>query len=190
MHRLPQVGPALDVQPEVRAVAEHAGEDESGRRSYGAPIVAKFIHVLARHAHSLGQGRLSQAHWPHELLDEYLAAAETPTPLRTALTRLGAKDAPSILSEERYRDAIARHPDASILHVGTSRAVVEAWFWIIESGLAGIPPIEDGESDVDLASVLRPLLPDPALVGKYLSGVTTNALEVGTQSVRMSVHAR
>ena len=127
-------------------------------------------------------------HWC--FLDEFLVAGPSPTPVRTALTRIGAEDAPSILSDERYRTALAAHPGASFLHVGDSRANVETWLDVLESALGGIPPVELEGAEVDLASMLVPLLPDPTIVGKYLSGVSTNALEIETESLRFSTRAR
>ena len=47
MHRLPQIAAPLHIEPEIRAVAEHAGENERGRRGDVAAIVAQLVDVLA-----------------------------------------------------------------------------------------------------------------------------------------------
>ena len=55
MHRFPQIGSPLHVEPEIRAVAEHPGENESCRRGHVAAIVAQLIDVLALHPHGFSQ---------------------------------------------------------------------------------------------------------------------------------------
>jgi hypothetical protein len=47
MHRFPQIASPLHIEPEIRAVAEHAGENESGCGGHIAAIVAKLIDVFA-----------------------------------------------------------------------------------------------------------------------------------------------
>ena len=42
----PQIAATLRVQPEVGAVAEHARQDERGRRGHGAAVVEQFVDVL------------------------------------------------------------------------------------------------------------------------------------------------
>ena len=61
------------IEPEVRAVAEHAGENESGRRGYIAAIVAELIDVLALHAHRVSQRALRLADRLHEFFDQNFA---------------------------------------------------------------------------------------------------------------------
>jgi len=46
MHRFPQVASPLHIEPEIRAVAEHAGENERGRRGHIAAVVAQLIDCL------------------------------------------------------------------------------------------------------------------------------------------------
>ena len=53
MHRFPQIASPLHVEPEIRAVAEHAGENEDGRRGHIAAVVAQLIDVLALHPMAL-----------------------------------------------------------------------------------------------------------------------------------------
>src|SRR5579883_3303920 len=73
VHRLPQIAAPLHVQPEVRTVAEHAREYESGRRRYGPAVVAQLVDVLALNTHRLGQCGLGQPHGLHKLLDQDFA---------------------------------------------------------------------------------------------------------------------
>jgi hypothetical protein len=73
VHRLPEIAAALHVQPEIRAVAEHAGEDKRGGGSYVPAVVAQLIDVLALDAHRLGQRDLGESHRPHKFFDECLA---------------------------------------------------------------------------------------------------------------------
>ena len=73
VHRFPQIAAPLHVQPEIGAVAEHAGEDERGRRRHVPAVVAQLVDVLALHAHRLGQRALGQPQRLHELLDQNLA---------------------------------------------------------------------------------------------------------------------
>ena len=61
VHRLPQIAAPLHVEPEVRAVAEHARQDESRRCRHVPAVVAQLVDVLALHAHRLGQRGLGQA---------------------------------------------------------------------------------------------------------------------------------
>jgi hypothetical protein len=75
MYGIPKIAASLHVQPEIRAVAKNASEDERGRRSHVAPIVAQLVDMLALHAHRLGQGALRQAHRRHELFDQDFADA-------------------------------------------------------------------------------------------------------------------
>jgi hypothetical protein len=70
MHRFPQIGSLLHIQPEVRAVAEHPGENERGPGGHVAPVVAELVDVLALDAHGIGKRTLSQAHRLHEFLDQ------------------------------------------------------------------------------------------------------------------------
>ena len=73
MHRFPQISSPLHVEPEIRAVAEHAGENERGRRGDVAAIVAQLVDVLALHAHRLSQCALRQPDRLHEFLDQDFA---------------------------------------------------------------------------------------------------------------------
>jgi hypothetical protein len=70
MHRFPQVASPLHIEPEIRAVAEHAGENERGRRGHIAAVVAQLIDVLALHAHGVSQRALGQADRLLEFLDQ------------------------------------------------------------------------------------------------------------------------
>src|SRR5437667_10215804 len=58
VHRRPQIAASLPVQPEVRAVTEHAGKDERSGRGHGPAVVAELVDVLAWHGHGLGQRAL------------------------------------------------------------------------------------------------------------------------------------
>src|SRR6202043_2123246 len=69
VHDLPQVTAPLNVEPEVGAIAEYAGEDECGRRGDSSALVAQLVDVFALDAHGLGQSGLRQSHRRHELLD-------------------------------------------------------------------------------------------------------------------------
>src|SRR6516164_9056522 len=40
VHRLPQINAPLNIEPEVGAVAEHARQDQGGRRRHGPAVVA------------------------------------------------------------------------------------------------------------------------------------------------------
>jgi hypothetical protein len=73
MHRFPEIASPLHIEPEIRAVAEHAGENESRRRGHVATIVAQFIDVVALHAHGVSQRALRQADRLHEFLDQNFA---------------------------------------------------------------------------------------------------------------------
>jgi hypothetical protein len=71
MHRFPEIASPLHIEPEIRAVAEHAGENESRRRGHVATIVAQFIDVVD--AHGVSQRALRQADWLHEFLEQNFA---------------------------------------------------------------------------------------------------------------------
>ena len=73
VHRLPQVGAPLDVQPELRTVAENAREDKRGRGRDGPAVVAQLVDVLALDAHRCGECSLCQSERLHELLGESFA---------------------------------------------------------------------------------------------------------------------
>src|SRR5258706_16447675 len=45
IHRLPEIAAPLYVQPEIRAVAEHAGKNERGRSGHVATVVAQLVDV-------------------------------------------------------------------------------------------------------------------------------------------------
>jgi hypothetical protein len=49
VHRFPQTAAPPHVQPEIRAVAEHAGKDERGLGGHGPALVAQLVHVLTLH---------------------------------------------------------------------------------------------------------------------------------------------
>lgn len=63
MQRFPEVGAALRVEPEIRAVAEDPGQDERRVRGDGAAVAAKFVDMLARQARLLGETPLRQLQW-------------------------------------------------------------------------------------------------------------------------------
>src|SRR5690349_21476460 len=46
MQRVPQIGPPLHIQPEIRAVAEHPGKDKCRRSGDAASPGAQLIDVL------------------------------------------------------------------------------------------------------------------------------------------------
>jgi len=75
VHRLPQVAASLHIQPEIRAVAEHAGKDERRWSRHGPALVAQLVDMLALHAHRFGQRGLRQAHGRHEFFDQNFADA-------------------------------------------------------------------------------------------------------------------
>ncbi len=61
VHRLSQIAAPLYVEPELRAVTEHARQDERGRRGYGTAIVAELVDVLALYAHGTQPVRAESA---------------------------------------------------------------------------------------------------------------------------------
>jgi hypothetical protein len=73
MYRFPPVGSLLHIEPEIRTVAEHAGENERSRRGDVAAIVAQLVDVLALHAHAFSQRALRQPDRLHEFLDQDFA---------------------------------------------------------------------------------------------------------------------
>ena len=73
MEGVPQVGPALRVEPEIRSVSEDSGEDERGRRSNRTALVTELIDMLAGDPHRFGEAGLGKAQGLHELLDEDFA---------------------------------------------------------------------------------------------------------------------
>lgn len=70
---VPEIGTALDVEPEVRGVAEDAGEDAGGGGGDGAALIAEFVDVLARDAHGFGEGGLGEVEERQEFFDEDFA---------------------------------------------------------------------------------------------------------------------
>ena len=55
MHRISQIAASLHVQPEIRAIAEHARQDQGGRSGDVATAVAEFIDVFALNAIALAR---------------------------------------------------------------------------------------------------------------------------------------
>src|SRR6185312_10600502 len=70
MHCIPDVASTLNVEPEIRTIAKHAGKDERGRGRYHPAVVAQFVDVLALHTHGLCQRGLREAHRLHEFLNQ------------------------------------------------------------------------------------------------------------------------
>ena len=68
-----RIASPLHIEPETRAVAEHAGENERGRRGHIATIVTQFVDVLALNPHGISQRALRQADRLHEFLDQNFA---------------------------------------------------------------------------------------------------------------------
>lgn len=75
VHRFPKIAAPMHIQPEIGAVAEHAGKDERGRGGHVAAVVAQFIDVPALHAHRFGQRALRQTHRLHKLFNQDFADA-------------------------------------------------------------------------------------------------------------------
>src|SRR5882762_10075932 len=73
MRHFPQIASPLHIEPEIRAVTEHAGENESCRRGHIAAIVAQLIDVLGLRTHGFSQRALRQADRLHEFLDQNFA---------------------------------------------------------------------------------------------------------------------
>ena len=59
IHGFPQIAAALDIQPEIGAIAEHPGQDQRGRGGYAAAIVAQFVDMLALYTHRIAPMRLA-----------------------------------------------------------------------------------------------------------------------------------
>ena len=53
MHCFPKIASPLRIEPEIRAVAEHAGENESCRGRHAATVFAKLIDLFALHTHGV-----------------------------------------------------------------------------------------------------------------------------------------
>jgi hypothetical protein len=68
VRRGPELCPPLDVELGVRAIAEHAREDQSGGHRHRSPVVAKLVDVLTGNAHGIGQRGLRQTNRLHEFL--------------------------------------------------------------------------------------------------------------------------
>src|SRR5688500_14304956 len=73
VHGLPEIGTALNIEPEVRRVAEYPRKDQGGRRRHCPPAIAELIHVLALHSHGRGKRGLRESERSHELLHENLS---------------------------------------------------------------------------------------------------------------------
>ncbi len=68
VHRFPQVGAALSVEPEVGGVAEDLCQDERSVRSDRATVAAELIYVLAWDTGALGKIGLGEIEGSEELL--------------------------------------------------------------------------------------------------------------------------
>ena len=73
IHRFPQIAATLHVQPELRAVSEHARQDQRDPRGNLAAVVAEFVDVIPRHAHRVGHCALRKREWRDEFRVQYLA---------------------------------------------------------------------------------------------------------------------
>lgn len=55
VRHFPKIAAPLHVEPEFRAVAEHASQDKRRRRRYIPSVAAQFFDMLALNAHRLGE---------------------------------------------------------------------------------------------------------------------------------------
>jgi hypothetical protein len=124
--------------------------------------------------------------------DKQFVLAESRTALRTALSRLGSTGSPSLASEARYQEALARHPQASFVSVadskGAAAAMLGATGMIVQ--ILQMGAMSKGIDAPWVKYVAEIPAPDPAAASRYLSGVLTSAFEVGPSFVKFRVSAR
>ena len=73
MHRLPQIGPPLNIQPELWTIPKHPSQNQRRRSRHRATVVTQFINVLALNPHSFRQPALRQPQRLHKLFRQNLS---------------------------------------------------------------------------------------------------------------------
>lgn len=189
--------PPEDVPAEVvEALGGGAPIDRGTVQRFGlvdAPDVADVVESLLETS-GLGaevESAEYQGRWIHSVpmalhwcfTDEELLVSQFPTPLRTALARLGTPDAPSITGDARFRAVLERHPRAAVLSIGDTRTNLEA-------ALSVLPYLPTEGEDAVFPLALMELLPPPEVVRDHFEGVTSSAIEVGPAHVAFRMSSR
>ncbi len=130
-------------------------------------------------------------HWC--FTDEYMVVAQSPTPLRTVLARIGVEDLPSLLSDERYRALHEENARSVVLALSDARALAETLLqagpFFLDQFAVAAEDAQDEESAAELEELLE-LLPDASLVARYIEGALFRAMDVHPTSVVMRLGGR
>jgi hypothetical protein len=122
--------------------------------------------------------------------DDYVVYSEAPTPLRAVLARIGGKDLPTLLTDERFKAVLEAYPRAAFLGLGDARVMTETYLGVFDFVLGMIAGMSEGEEEPPELERLKELLPPPEVVRKYIDGVVHQTLEVGPESLVMRVGGR
>jgi hypothetical protein len=130
-------------------------------------------------------------HWC--FTDEYMVVAQSPTPLRTVLARIGVEGLPSLLSDERYRALHEENARSVVLALSDARALAETLLqagpFFLDQFAAAAEDAQDEETAADLVELLE-LLPDASLVARYIEGALFRAMDVHPTAVVMRIGGR